>query len=194
MYLPSNSIRAFPLGRPRSTNSNDITSRIFYEQTVSNIVKQLIDTNGFIISGSEINSNNGTLLNNLELNIGGYYFNILQNSLVFGLSTEGKLNSYLSYTGTIYIYFCIDLTSQEPKEIIGQDILDQNSNLIYQGLVIEASNATPDNFSGHTYCLPVFYGNVTNGIPNYSTWTIYNNSYFKFSVNSLDITGIDGLV
>lgn len=61
MYLQSKQVKAFPLGRPRSTSSNDITSRIFYEQNVSNIIRQLIDVPGFIISAPSISMPSGTI-------------------------------------------------------------------------------------------------------------------------------------
>lgn len=192
MYLASTYVKAFPLGRPRATASNDITSRIFYEQCVSNIIRQLIDVDGYIISGCEITNESGKLSSNLELNIAGYYYNIQSNASIFNLDSNGALTNssgkVLSNT-TAYVYFCIDLTTTEPYEIIGQDDDDGN----YQGLVIEMSDVPPEEYNEHTYRVPVFRGRTdASGKPQLETWEIYNNSYIKFDIESLNITGIDG--
>lgn len=192
MYLQSKQVKAFPLGRPRSTSSNDITSRIFYEQNVSNIIRQLIDVPGFIISASGINMPSGTVSgSNLVIDIGGYYFDISNGSTIVPFNSDGAVvdGTTILKNSTVYLYFCIDTTSEEPHEIIGQDSTDNT----YQGLVIEVSTLSPDKFNKHTYNLPVYFGNTdNNGIPKANTWKIYVNSMMKFNSESLNITGIDG--
>lgn len=192
MYLQSKQVKAFPLGRPRSTSSNDITSRIFYEQNVSNIIRQLIDVPGFIISASGINMPSGTVSgSNLVIDIGGYYFDISNGSTIVPFTSDGAVvdGTTILKNSTVYLYFCIDTTSEEPHEIIGQDSTDNT----YQGLVIEVSTLSPDKFNKHTYNLPVYFGNTdNNGIPKANTWKIYANSMMKFNSESLNITGIDG--
>ena len=192
MYLQSKQVKAFPLGRPRSTSSNDITSRIFYEQNASNIIRQLIDVPGFIISAPSISMPSGTINGrNLIIDIGGYYFDISNGSTIVPFNSDGAVvdgNTVLKGS-IVYLYFCIDTTTEEPHEIIGQDSTDNT----YQGLVIEVSTLNPDNFNKHTYNLPVYFGNTdANGIPISNTWKIYANSYMRFNANSLNITGIDG--
>lgn len=192
MYLKSKQVKAFPLGRPRSTGSNDITSRIFYEQNVSNIIRQLIDVPGFIISAPNINMPSGNISgSNLIMDIGGYYFDISNGSTIVPFNSDGAVvdgNTALK-NSTVYLYFCIDTTNKEPYEIIGQDSTDNT----YQGLVIEVSTLNPGKFKKHTYNLPVYFGNTdSNGIPKADTWKIYANSYMKFNTRSLNITGIDG--
>ena len=192
MYLKSKQVKAFPLGRPRSTGSNDITSRIFYEQNVSNIIRQLIDVPGFIISAPNINMPSGNISgSNLIMDIGGYYFDISNGSTIVPFNGDGAVvdgNTALK-NSTVYLYFCIDTTNKEPYEIIGQDSTDNT----YQGLVIEVSTLNPGKFKKHTYNLPVYFGNTdSNGIPKADTWKIYANSYMKFNTRSLNITGIDG--
>lgn len=192
MYLQSKQVKAFPLGRPRSTSSNDITSRIFYEQNVSNIIRQLIDVPGFIIKESSIDfTSDGILSSNLVLDIGGYYFDISKGSAVIPFNSDGAVVDGTTplKNATVYLYFCVDTTSTEPYEVIGQDSTDNT----YQGLVIEASTISPSTYSKHTYNVPVFYGTTdNNGLPNKDTWKIYVNSYTKFESRSLNITGIDG--
>ena len=192
MYLQSKQVKAFPLGRPRSTSSNDITSRIFYEQNVSNIIRQLIDVPGFIIKESDIDmASNGTLKSNLIIDIGGYYFEISKGSAVVPFNGDGAVvdNNTPLKNATVYLYFCVDTTDAEPHEVIGQDATDNT----YQGLVIEASTISPSNYNKHTYNVPIFYGTTdSNGLPNNNTWKIYVNSFTKFDSQSLKITGIDG--
>lgn len=192
MYLQSKQVKAFPLGRPRSTSSNDITSRIFYEQNVSNIIRQLIDVPGFIIKESDIDmASNGILKSNLIIDIGGYYFDISKGSAVVPFNGDGAVvdNNTPLKNATVYLYFCVDTTDTEPHEVIGQDATDNT----YQGLVIEASTISPSNYNKHTYNVPIFYGTTdSNGLPNNNTWKIYVNSYTKFDSQSLKITGIDG--
>lgn len=197
MYLSSSSVKAFPLGRSRTVSSGDITSRIFYEQTVSNIVRQIIDTEGFIITPFPTINTSGVISGNLELNLGGYYFIINAATNCFPLNDSGSLidgnNNPFSSQQQIYIYFCIDLTDEEPYEIIGQDVNNE-----YQGLIIEASNFPPDRFTEHTYRLCIFTGWCdsngipTNGISGTNPWGIYEDSLIKFDSTSLNITGIDG--
>ena len=207
MYLSSTNVRAFPLGKSRSTGSNDITSRIFYEQTVSNIIRQLIDTQGFIISAPSNINLDGTIEEDLEFNLGGYYFKVLNGTSCFPLGNDGAFVNngdppvtpdQFKQQQQMYIYFCIDVEEEEPKEIIGQDVTDTSGESVYQGLIIECSNYPPDRFTSHTYSLCVFTGwcnengQPTNSISGQPSWGIYEDSFIKFDSNSLDITGIDG--
>lgn len=197
MYVASASVRAFPLGRPRSNSSSDITSRIFYEQTVTNLVKQLIDVDGFLITGPSINSSNGQINGDLEFNLGGYWFKINSGTSIFPLNNSGQLiyeqpgtvgTGTALVNKTCYIYACIDLTNDVPIEIEGQDV---NSN--YEGLLFIASDSEPGNFSDHTYRLPIYIGKTnSSGSPVGGNWVIYSDSFIKFDISSLNITGIDG--
>ena len=203
MYLPSTNVRAFPLGKSRVASSEDITSRIFYEQTVSNIIRQLIDTQGFIISAPSNINLDGTIEGDLEFNLGGYYFKVLNGTSCFPLGDNGE---FVTISGApafessqqVYIYFCVDVDEKEPKEIIGQDVTDTSGESVYQGLLIECSNYPPDRFTSHTYSLCVFTGwcngngQPTNSVDGKPSWGIYEDSFIKFDSNSLDITGIDG--
>lgn len=194
MYLSSTSVKVFPLGRPRSNSSLDITSRIFYEQNVANLIKQLIDTQGFIINDFTIDTN-GRLSSELEINIGGYYFKINNSTQLLPLNENNYLinssNSPITNANPAYIYACIDLTennttTSNPLEIIGQD-----SDNLYQGLIIEASTTSPETYLSHTYQVPIL-DVITDSNGTITNITIHQNSYFKFDTQSLNITGIDG--
>ena len=201
MYLLSTQVKAFPLGRPRSQGSGDITSRIFYEQTVSNIIRQLIDTKGFLINCPNTMSSSGTLGSTLEFNLGGYWFEVDSGTNIFPLDGNRHL-IYEKYTdegveetvlknSTCYLYACIELTSSEPYEISGQDE-QYNGRDVYQGLKFIASNYTPTHFNDYEYFLPIFTGYTNNDGSPIGTWNVYNDSFIRFDINSLNITGIDG--
>ena len=79
------------------------------------------------------------------------------------------------------------------KEISGQD-----ADGVYKGLEIFGSLESNLHIE-NCYALPLFSGYVNSdgapvdaaGKPD-NNWTIYKNSFVKFSVQSLGITGIDG--
>lgn len=192
MNLLSTAVKAFPLGKPRAESSEDITSRIFYEQNVSNLIRQIVDVPGFLITSPTI-SNTGALASPLEFNLGGYYFRIRENTVIFPLE-NGVLISAPNIpltAGTGYIYACINVTTGAdnlPVEITGQD----NDSGYFTSLEIVASNSAPTEFTGYSYFLPIYSGQVSNtGAPT-GSWTIVNNSFQKFNLLSLNITGIDG--
>lgn len=208
MYLSSTAVKAFPLGKPRAQDSGDITSRIFYEQTVSNIIRQLIDTKGFLINCPSTIPTTGVLSSRLEFNLGGYWFEVDSGTNIFPFNANKELvheeytdegtNETVLENKTCYIYACIELTSSEPYEISGQDTDTGN----YEGLKFIASDISPDNFNEYDYFLPIFTGKTdSEGNPtgettstggNTGVWNVYNDSFIKFDINSLNITGIDG--
>ena len=201
MFLESQKIKAFPLGRPRDKASSDITSRIFYEQTVSNIIRQLITVKGFLITAPE-SIYNGVLSSgtNLEFNLGGYYFNVASGTSILPKDNAGciidetKDNKQLKGV-PIYLYAAIKLSSSEPYEIIGQDVkLDGSDFYEYQGLNIIASEDGPDKFNaGFDYYIPIYTGATnSNGDLIDSRLTVYHSSFYKFSLNDIRIDGIDG--
>ena len=202
MYVLSSRIKAFPLGRPRSQGSEDITSRIFYEQTVSNLIKQLINTKGFIIKCPKTITTSGNLSSELEFNLGGYWFNISSGTNIFPLENnvlvyekvdikEDEPGTSITSANPCYIYACIKLTSTVPYEISGQDELYKSQN-VYRGLRFIASSKSPENFKDYEYFLPIFSGQTNNSGTPIGTWNVYQDSYIKFDSTSINITGIDG--
>ena len=159
--IKSTDISIFPLAKPRQNN----TSRLFYEQNVTNLLRQLMDTDGFIIQPCELDGNKckGELIFNLY----GYYFKINN-----GATLVDDLN------GT-YIIARITLTETEPVEIDGQD-----DNDLYTGLdIICTDTISNDNTNSKTL---VIFEKIND------SWQPYNSSFNKFNPQSLIITGIDG--
>ena len=128
MFIASINVKAFPLAKYRSPGSADNTSRLFYEQNVSNLIRQLIDTQGFVVSGSV--SPQGVVTDTLCFNLYGYYFEL----------TTGTNLIDTSVSDSNYVLASITLTSTSPYEISGQD-----NNGFYEGLIITNSlNNTMD--------------------------------------------------
>lgn len=164
--IKSTDISIFPLAKPRLDN----TSRLFYEQNVTNLLRQLMDTDGFIIQDCEINNTESN--KDLIFNLYGYYFKIKREAISTILSTN--LNN------GEYIIAKIKLTQQEPIEIDGQD-----DNDLYTGLEIICNDTIPQNNDSNSKTL-VLFEKVNN------EWKPYNNSLNKFNSQSLSISGIDG--
>lgn len=203
MYVASESVKGFPLGKPRSGNSNDLTSRIFYESMVTNLIRQLVDVDGFLISspGIYINSSNADdnykiIDADLEFNLGGYWFLVKSGSKIVPAINDAPIDETIEGNPeirdkTCYVYACINtLDNDGIKEISGQDVDSK-----YTGLTFIASASPPSEFKKFTHQLPIFSGYVSaGGLPQADTWKIYAPSFIKFMGNSidLDITGIDG--
>ena len=159
--IRSEHISIFPLAKPRTNN----TSRLFYEQNVTNLLRQLMDTDGFIIQSCTISNN--VCDDDLIFNIYGYYFKIKSGTDLGDLSTGN------------YIIAQIKLTETEPVEIDGQD----NDNF-YTGLDILCTNeleSTDINIKRL-----VLFEKINN------EWQVPSSSFTKFNLQSMLITGIDG--
>lgn len=159
--IKSTDISIFPLAKPRQNN----TSRLFYEQNVTNLLRQLMDTDGFIIQPCELDGNKckGELIFNLY----GYYFKINN-----GATLVDNLNGE-------YIIARITLTENEPVEIEGQD-----DNDLYTGLEIICSDNISNN-NPNTKILTLF---TKIG----DKWEPLSSSFNKFNPQSLIVDVIDG--
>lgn len=191
-YLKSNTVKAFPLAKPRSATSADITSRIFYEQNVSNIIRQLTSLDGFVISGDI--DDYGNVIETLKINIFGYYFEIS--------AYEDEINQTPNniippepedIINTDKIYVAIRLSDPEPTDgpegstvIIPQEIIGQDNAGNYEGLYF--GYVLPNDYKG-------FQLLDSNGVAGdgRKKWKIHEDSRKKFDyTNDLNITFIDG--
>ena len=110
MYLASSNVKVFPFARFRE-QANDIASRLFYEENISRLVRQVVDTEGFVVSGG-ITSTGVTSQEGLAINIHGYYFYIEKETSIVPTDTDNPTTCYVS----------IQLTSEGPvSELFGQD-------------------------------------------------------------------------
>ena len=173
MKINSDRIKLFPISKPRS---NDPTSRLFYEDNIANMLRQIVGKNGFIINApKELTLRNGYYVNDkedLEFNIYGYYVNI-------------KAGTNLIEANGIkdYIYAQIIIDNSSIPEIKGQDNAGN-----YEGLEIISRDIKIED-------------DKTNVKDNSKkTLTIYlllykkNNGSFIIEGTTGFITGIDGKV
>ena len=107
MYLDSSNVKVFPFARFRE--QKDIASRLFYEENISRLIRQVVDTEGFVVSGG-ITSTGVTSQDGLAINIHGYYFYIEKETSI--VPNESSTTCYAS----------IKLTSGGAvSELMGQD-------------------------------------------------------------------------
>lgn len=177
--IPSNNIVVFPLSKARGEGvDGDVAreSKIFFENNIANIVRQMLDTNGFIISPSLEDTDalgivsNTVVLNggrHLEFNIGGYYVRIFNKDSggipLYELSDN-------STTGSIYA----SITFDQNKEISKQDY-----NNLYEGLTLAfyATDSTAPEDSGDIIYFKLI--DIKDGTAEFC-----KDSYIKFDLNS----------
>ena len=119
-YIDSSNIGVFPLSKNRTADA-PINSRLFYENNASNIIRQLINTQGFVISDT-VNFDGSSFISDFEFNLYGYYFNIQSGSRIIDFIAQNEVYATLTLSGN-------------PPEIDGQDDDDQ-----YKGISFVASN------------------------------------------------------
>lgn len=162
MIIDSSNIKVFPFAKYRN-DLTDLGSRLFYENNISRLIKQLIDTEGFIISGSV--DTLGNITSPLCFNLYGYYFEINSGNLV-------------DSTANTNVYAVIDV-SGNPPELQGQD------NELQQFTAIEFVGTKPKGCETSKH-----YISILKKVGN--NWVIDLDSYTKFDVISLKIDKIDG--
>lgn len=158
-YIESNKITAFPLAKNRDS---DRKSNLFYEDNIANIVNQLIDTQGFIITKDVdfISVESGQLQMSankvFQFSLGGRLFTITSSDTNYAIMSviPGQ---------TVYAYITLDARG----EVEGQD-----EGEYYEGLVLDTSYPNDAD-----YVLPLF--TIEN-----SQVKIPDESYLKLSLNS----------
>lgn len=171
--LSSNSIKVFPFARYRST-AVDISSRLFYEYNVARLINQLIDTKGFIISGS-VKEDDCTVTNTLSFNIGGYYFEVSIGTSLRPSDSSNSVYAYIILSDSV----TDENNQQTPPELLGQD--DQN-----EFKALNLCDEEPVSVKGTVIYLKI----AEKGSDG--KWKLSDDSYKKFSLNSLTLNKIDG--
>ena len=168
MYLNSTNIKVFPLAKNRDT---DPGARHMYESNIANIIRQLIDNEGYIIKATELTLENGCFnLTGLEFNLHGYYVCI---------NASGDSTPLIAFTAdseATALYASLSILN---GEISGQDETD-----LYRG--IEFTFNKPSNV---TAFIKLF--NVQEDTGVYKLVPV-KESFQKFDAKSLNITKIDG--
>lgn len=171
--LSSTDIKVFPFARYRESRI-DLSSRLFYEYNVARLIKQLIDTEGFIISGT-LDESTGSVSETVALNIGGYYFEFQQGAKLPPSTTSNVIYAYIILTD-----IAVDENNQPtPPELVGQD--DKGN---FTALTL--CDDVPTEITGNIIYLKLAEKD-TNG-----KWKLASESYKKFSMNSLTLEKIDG--
>ena len=179
-YVPSSQIKVFPLAKNRA---DDTGSRLLYESNIANIIRQLITNDGFVIKPKyeppdeqytempyKLDSNTIKITGDVIFNLGGYYFEIL------GSSSEvivGSVSASVDAGKNVYAGIKI-----QDNEIRGQDV-DTN----YEGLALYIAESKDSDNYDYSLGLCMYDGSKLIKI---------SDSYQKFSLTDLNITGIDG--
>lgn len=169
-YILSDKISIFPLAKHRVNKNND---RLFYEHNVANLIRQLIDTEGFIIRGPETVATDGLLTSELEFNLYGYHIMIESGTNLFSSNLSGD------------IYAQIELSTDKnvPTEIVGQD---ESETKEYKGLEI---TSTPNTSSENHRSIKLYERKETAGMV---TFELCEDSLIKFKQSRVKVIGIDG--
>jgi hypothetical protein len=190
VYVPSSNVSAFPLAKPRYSNDNNNLKRdtqrdrLLTEGNISNIIRQLLDTQGFMISCIDVvetDAGTGTgegstaqKLLDVEFNLYGYNFRLHNWQIPNFLGTGSSFTIYAKLSDIVN------------DEINGQD----NNDGVYEGLVMCDRLVEGDigfallEISGCTV--------TADGVITSFTHSVPNESYIKFNGSSLKIGGIDG--
>lgn len=209
LNILSNKIDVFPIAKPRA-NSSQRSNRLFYEETTSSLIRNMMDNVGFIVVNKDntipeirvkYKQNNGvdttqiesiTLVNELYFNLYGYYFNIHSGADLTDLLNK---NNITSDDKVVTIYAQIKL--KRSKDTVPYEIEGQDESGRYTGLALCVSDTPLNSFvneettvdnnvsSTITVSLPLFTQRGT-------TFTLCENSYNKISATGINITGIDG--
>lgn len=180
MFLNSTNVEVFPVAKPRSKQTNG--GRLFTEKYVANIIRQLIGTNGFIISCTDGQSTtsfsqDASLI--IEFNISGYYFKIS------GQIIKALLSELTAAEKKSKLYLLAKIVGFDTSnEIAGQDEED-----LYKGLEVYLSETKQDISNG--IVLLELSGKDTGSGMTYTSKPVID-SYQKFDATSVYITEIDG--
>ena len=175
MYISSINVNLFPYSKPRAS-TDQRTNRLFYEQNITNLVKQLTDTKSFLINVPALNEDDYscTITDDLEFNLYGYYFKVNAGTVIYNSQGQPMLTKT-----KLYAEIEID-TSSGIEQLAGQD-----NNLFFEGLNIVT---TPTE--GENYKSILLYTKTSETPPK---WDPNDDGYTKFIWDrSFKISGIDG--
>ena len=181
--IVSKGINVFPLATPRTNNRGN---NLFYERNISNIVNQISDVPGFVITKNEqisdIISLSGTTLyinsqSMFDFSLGGRYFSIG--------NTDDTINEDITIAEDVNngdsIWANIEI--KDNGQIIGQDEDDY-----YKGLTITVNGPAGSENGGTVLSLEIL------NIDDEGNVKVPQESYTKFNLDSISsrISFIDG--
>ena len=181
----------FPLAKNRPISNR--SSRIMYESNIANLIRQVIDVDGFLISTpetpfgvatSDTNSELSklTLNKSIEFNLYGYYFRINASGLTIDNLDLGSYN----------LYAAIKIDS-DTDEISNQDANDKYEGLRFYALKVGSTDKIADD---ETAILHIGNFGISKDETNALSlnWSYAEDSYLKFNVDSFgkNVKFIDG--
>lgn len=194
--ISSSNIHIFPLAKNRPL---DRSARLFYENNVANLTRQLIDSDGFIVMPKEVIdkplrlSDNKIVFNGTEplcFNIYGYFFEIDGQSILFEMEQPDKYQK--EEYSTLYAVIQVDTNT---REIVGQDESDPNGDDRYYGLAITETEDIEAEENKKVAILPLFEFKLVlnNGTRDIESRFI-TNSFKKLKLESIfmSVYKIDG--
>lgn len=180
-YLYTENIKVFPTTRRLN---KQVTARLMTESNIANLIYQLLDTEGFVITDKKETYVDDEIF---EFNIHGYYFIVDSAKYIFN-----AIENQVSGTATsIYAHIQIEQTDgSDYKELKGQDAdpsSDGNAEYtLYKGIHFTTTATAPskDTETNKWYTLKLFE-KLNN------TWKVPVESRVKFNQRSLnfDING-----
>lgn len=201
MFVSSENIEVFPVAKQRHKNSKQTNGgRLFTEQYVSNIIRQLIGTSGFIINYNTPSSGSAEFNTDVDLtvefNLRGYYFNIknlhIKSIIEYYKDVDTRL--YTTISKMFYVFAKIE-GFDSCGEISGQDE-KEGKTVTYKGLSLGITtdvNELDENSLVLFDLKPTVVdgAKLSDGADKF-TFVAHLQSYQKFSPQSVHITGIDG--
>lgn len=158
MYKNSEDIKVYPTSKRKDIFSRH--DRLNTEKNLINIVNRLTGQKSFIISGLNVTSNTTILPG--ECNIGGYYINLLTNTLISEIEGSGD---------TIYL----EIYKNTENGFVELSGIDDEYNK-YTGLAFKRGS----NITLTETTLPILY---LNG----ATWENIETSRLAFNLNQIQV-------
>lgn len=210
---PSACVSVFPIAKNRVVNGRQ--QRLLYEDNIANLIRQLSDACGFVISTGEnavklFQDEDGARvkINNLAFNLYGYYFSISASNTVVELPVNlPQGDNPNPAQQTVYLNAQIMLNSH--KELDGQDqeetytglllslsdtSIPKNDNFITDNTVVEGETITKYKIQSTLGAITYRYEEQTLQ-PGTYIWNLYFDPVtVKFNLKSFEdsIEFIDG--
>lgn len=146
MHLKSDHIHIFPLAKERN-GQHGRESRMFYEDNIANIVRQVTDCPSFVItrdpqfSFEQLDPQNPTLYSmvakkDFQFTLFGYFIKVVADGVLCTVDVDGKTDE------TIPLYAILNY-STTAKEVAGQDNrIGESDDFNYTGVSLEHSVPT----------------------------------------------------
>jgi hypothetical protein len=200
MNILSNDIKVYPTSF--RNDEFDRQSRINSEYNITSLVNRLTGRDAFVISGLDEIDEDGYLSKG-ELNISGYYFNILNPISISDLINSPTNKDVLRFKIVLETNSVDAISNLSFEELVGLDFIpdqangrlgDDSSKSIYTGLELTKSNPASYTFGdeeqrdltkpykyGTTFYLPIFEYKD-------NTWKFIESSKLIFTLSQIAVS------